>query len=105
MSITGDFKLAQVMPCIEIRRWASFSDMRLDQFQFDTDNDGYIPMQVLKTKVEAAGETSGLSANERRTLLHNADKNRDKMIDFGEFCFLVRNELQKKTRVPVNTAP
>lgn len=55
----------------------------------DVDNDGYIPLNELKIRVEAAGDNVGLTRDQRQKLLEGVDQNFDHQIDFTEFCFMV----------------
>lgn len=66
--------------------------------QFDRDGDGFIPMPELKERIELAGEAAGLSANERRELLEDADRNRDARVDFGEFCIMMSRAKHMRAR-------
>ncbi|MCP9259139.1 hypothetical protein DINM_002107 [Dirofilaria immitis] len=57
---------------------------------FDTNYDGYIATHDLRRFVYNSAASFGLSREEANNLLKNVDKNGDHLLDFAEFCTLLR---------------
>lgn len=57
--------------------------------QLDTNKNGFIQLDELKHKITDAGESIGLTNQERKELLADLDGGERKQIDFEDFSFLV----------------
>ncbi|RCN29037.1 EF hand [Ancylostoma caninum] len=59
---------------------------------FDLDHDGYIPTTDLRRSIRESAFSFSLSPDEIDAMMMNMDSNGDKLIDFPEFCTLVRHK-------------
>ncbi|TKR68033.1 hypothetical protein L596_024082 [Steinernema carpocapsae] len=90
VSMSGQLQLK--MPPMEPMQCDSLSECNSwrELFQnFDYDNDGFIPTNELKRAVRESSKTFGLERHEADYLLQNVDQNKDYLVDFSEFCFMM----------------